>query len=512
MKKHAVRFAVTAVILFSILSGPSASMMSRIPRPTFESSTPFTMPYPLTGTSVSIADAQIQMLPYNNSNENVEFTLRASFTLENTGTIAEELEIAVPFICRPQSERNIISVRLDDKIANTAIKTINQPFEIEAPEADWEAISISEYLSSLTSYNLPYDIKSFDETAPAALYRFTVNSSDSSDIGFQINFGYDATKTTLLINAPFELLPPITHSVGRWNGLSQLYEVLFDRPVPFEILVIGEDSLAYQITEQNMEPDDNLSMTVEKLINISPKEYIANNYAAAFFDSMDVPLADELGLYRRWLDDVVADCDMELLEIYGSEFFDDIPQSYANIQYINKSGYYSSSSKGHKSLQNSTAYTVKGQFAPKEEHVLTIEYKMTPGMIWNEEREQNLNYILFLTEPLKHWNNVGQLTVMFEKPENSDIIEYALPEGFIEKESGFEYISAGAFEENLFLSFWRPDTWSEPAAIEMFLFNIFLLAMYFWPVTLAIIIFIIWLVCRAHKRHRQKQHSGEARR
>jgi hypothetical protein len=480
------------LILTVMLPVDAEAMTAPYVPPESLENTPISLPFPVTDVPVGITFAALDIAWGENDTSTapywdapyypIDFT--AEYTIRYDGDEPAVAEIAVPMLGMFKPEANIV---VDGEPAELATYFSIVPLEHE------EQIPImAEYIYNVRSQAEPYVARYFDLDAPAKLYTFTQHGPGGSDIGIDITLEYDPTETTLLINAPFDMELRVDSGIDTEptykpnDHYHELYTVQFYKIAPFEVLVIGNDTLSWRTHEQQRPAESGgFSLSASGQKDETPREFITRvqDENAWFFDNLMYPVLPKDFLVR-WVD--------QMLDLQ-SEMPSNVKHSFVNVPCYEYMYQYTM-------MQQSLVASV--DFEPNEERVLKISYRPITGMEWNKAEKQSLFHSTILTEAVNYWEFFDALKITTNRP--VDAIESAIPSGFIETDNSYVLDIQSVPKDNVSIGFIMPDVRHDPPINwGLWLFFIFAIAVNYWPITLGIIIYIIYL------RIRKMRHEAE---
>jgi hypothetical protein len=511
------RMIFILLILTVMLPVNAAAMTAPYVPPDSLENTPISLPFPVTDVPVGITFAALDIAWGENDTSTapywdapyypIDFT--AEYTIRYDGDEPAVAEIAMPMLGMFKPEANIV---VDGEPAELATYFSIVPLKYE------EQIPLmAEYIDNMQSQAEPYEARYFDLDAPAKLYTFIQYGADKSGIGIDIILEYDPAETILLINAPFDMEPNINYGTyidmgsdvepshrprGYYYG--EVRTVQIDKVALYDVLVVGNDTLSWRIREQyRPEESGSFSLSVSEPKNETPREFITRvqDEDVEFFDNFPRPVLPNDFLVR-WVD--------QMLDLQ-SKMPSNVIHSFANVRCIDH--IYSSDycmfdlndEYANRYIMRQQSFVTAVKFEPHEERVLRVAYRSVTGMEWNKAEMQSLFYSTILTEAVNYWEFFDALRITTNRPE--DAIESAIPNGFIETDNSYVLDIQSVPKDNISIGFVMPDVRHDPPINwGLWLFFIFAIAVNYWPITLGIIIYIIYLViCRRHNKAEEKE-------
>ena len=285
-----------------------------------------------------------------------------------------------------------------------------------------------------------------------------------------------------------------------------VYVVNSERIEPFEILVIGEDTLEWNIGLQNSVEEESVTYSLHADVTgfYTPREFIerAKENCAEFFGEFNFTVTSEEFLIR-WVDN--------LLDIKNSVPFT-APRNYANIRCVNHispgSGNncifrHSSRYRDYRPhyIYPQQAHVVTIPFQPGQERVFSMTQVLASGKQWYEGIDKSLIYCPVLTESAAYWDSFGALTVITSPPSGEH--EMVLSEGFIFYDGIYALHLDEAPDENLFVGFLVHDLREAERSRGLWIFMATAIIGIFWPLILAIVLLIIYLKVNYGRKRRQ---------
>ena len=502
---------ISILLILTIMLPMNAAAMSAPPYrpPASVENTPISLPFPMTDAPVGITFAALNLswgendystAPYRDAPYYpIDFT--GEYTVRYNGVESAVVEIAVPFLGMTEPEPNIL---VDGKTVEPGVYFSLIPLEYEEGTP-----LMADYINNVREQAKPYIPHHFEPDAQAKLYTFTQYGPDHSNIGIEITLEYDPVETLLLISAPFDMEPHInyctyidsgedTEPTQRLNGhyYGEARTVQFHRVTPFEVLVVGNDTLSWRTHEQNSpEKSGGFYLSVSEPKNETPREFITRiqDEKVNFFEDFQYPiLPDDFLLH--WTD--------RMLDLQ-SEIPSDVIHNFANIQCIDHLNLrsYCMFMLNHNYINQyimmQQSLVVPITFEPNEERVLSISYRPVTGMEWSESKNQSLFHSMILTEAANYWDFFDRLTIITNHPDG--VIESVIPNGFIETGSNYVLEIQSAPRNNISIGFVMPDERQKPLAYWITPTQLFTL------IILAVIILTVFLAKRSVQKRGTKK-------
>jgi len=288
---------------------------------------------------------------------------------------------------------------------------------------------VEEILQQANMSSIPYEALNFDADVPARLYTIVPEGTyrSHSPGTFEFRFSYNPEQTMILISED---------RIFRVNRESEEnYEIHMSqsrRREPFEILVIGYDTLSWSINEIH-HPDSTRGSLTATYSEETPREFIAR--AQNNLPHILQPIIPGDFLLRE------ADSGFNVGWLHDSN--QNRARGFMNI----------TSLRQWRNLNGAVATAV--HFEPGEERVLSISFAANAAFKWDEALQQSLFHHAILTQFADTWYFFDELNVVVTHPDG--VLESIFSEGFETMDGYSTLVVPHPPNENILVGFWLAD-------------------------------------------------------